>query len=59
MVTTGDDVQHLLSDLGQKKFFGTLELKYEGGKVVLVRKTETIKLIANYRDSRGSSNEHE
>ncbi len=36
-------VRDLVIDLYQKRFYGSLELKFEQGVVVLIRKTETIK----------------
>jgi len=36
-------IDQLLNQLARQRFFGTLEIKLESGKVVLVRKTETIK----------------
>lgn len=36
-------VNDLLRELEQKHFYGSLELKLEAGKIVLLRKTETIK----------------
>lgn len=42
------------SELGRSRFFGTLEIKFEAGRVVLLRKTETIKPTLEYcRNSRG------
>jgi hypothetical protein len=33
----------LVRELAEARFFGSLEIKFEAGKVVLVRKTETLK----------------
>ncbi len=39
-------------------FFGTVELKFESGRVVLIRKSETIKPSTNdCRDNRGDLDE--
>ncbi len=47
-------VQQLVTELERQRFYGSLEIKFEGGKVVLLRKTETIKLAGdNCRDNRG------
>jgi len=47
-------LNELLRSLEQSRFFGTLELKFESGRVVLIRKTETVKPSAqNCRDNRG------
>jgi hypothetical protein len=43
-----------LCELERLRFFGTLEIKFEGGRVVLLRKTETIKpTLEHYRNTRG------
>lgn len=42
----------ILCDLERNRFYGSLELKFESGQVVLLRKTETIK-PRNFRDNRG------
>lgn len=34
----------LLKDLMDKKFYGSVEIKFEAGNVVIIRKTESIKL---------------
>jgi hypothetical protein len=47
----------LLSDLEKCRFYGSVELKFEAGKLVLVRKSETLKTFNDYRDNRGSGNE--
>lgn len=47
-------VNDLLRSLEQSRFFGTLELKFEAGRVVLIRKTETMKPADNRRDNRGA-----
>jgi len=48
----------LLDDLTRDRFYGSVELKFEAGKVVLVRKTENFKPgVDDYRSSRGISNE--
>lgn len=36
-------VKQVLTDLNKERFFGSVELKFEAGNVVLIRKTETIK----------------
>lgn len=54
-------VEQILTELASERFYGTLEIKLESGKVVLLRKTETIKPLAttgDYRDNRGT-NEHD
>jgi hypothetical protein len=49
-------IQRLIAVLGQQQFFGTVELKFEKGRIVLLRKTETIK-PEDYRDNRGVTDE--
>jgi hypothetical protein len=45
----------LVEDLARTRFFGSLELKFEAGQVVLLRKTETIKPeTAPCRSTRGA-----
>lgn len=39
-----DKLNHLISKLEQDKFYGELAIRYESGKVVVIRKTESIKL---------------
>jgi hypothetical protein len=54
------ELTDILRELERCRFFGTLELKFESGRVVLVRKTETLKpTTSNYRDNRGEGDEHE
>jgi hypothetical protein len=47
----------LLADLQRQRFFGSIELKLEAGHVVLIRKTETLKPIHDYRGTRGTDEE--
>jgi hypothetical protein len=47
----------LLADLQRQRFFGSIELKLEAGYVVLIRKTETLKPLHAYRDTRRTDNE--
>jgi hypothetical protein len=52
----GLSLQALISDLQRERFYGSLEVKFEGGKVVLLRKTETLKPTPeDCRDTRGSN----
>lgn len=44
-------IELLLSEATHDKMYGSLEFKFEAGKLVLAKKTETIK-PTNYRDSR-------
>jgi hypothetical protein len=50
-------VTDLIREMERTRFYGSLEIKFEAGRVVVVKKTETIKPAErNYRDSRGNSN---
>ena len=46
----------VLTELERSRFYGSVEIKYEAGRVVLLRKTETIK--PDFRDTRGMKNEY-
>lgn len=50
-----EQARGLISELEQGRFFGSLEVKFEAGRIVLLRKTETIKPI-ECRDTRGKQN---
>lgn len=53
-----DNVEQMLSALVRGRFYGSVEIKYEAGKPVLLRKTETIKPTEqDYRENRGTRNE--
>lgn len=60
-VSQGAPVMNSLSDvlasLQRDRFFGSVEIKFEAGRVVLLRKTETIK--PDRRDTRGTNDEHD
>ncbi len=45
-----EEIHLLLRTLADSKFFGALVIKFEAGKVVLLRKEETIK--PHYGDNR-------
>jgi hypothetical protein len=44
---------NMVSELERIRFFGSLEIKFEAGKVVLLKKTETIKPDECPRNNRG------
>ncbi len=48
----------LLAELERERFYGSLEVKLEAGRVVLLRKTETIK-PEDCRDNRGTKDGHQ
>lgn len=53
-------VNELLARLESARFYGSLEIKLEAGRVVLIRKTESIRPQAqdtNYRINRGETYE--
>ncbi len=51
-------VEQVLSELARDRFYGSVEIKYEAGKPVLLRKTETIKPVEeDHRSNRGKSDE--
>lgn len=50
-----------LRDLEQSGFYGSVELKYENGRLTVARKSETIKFDprqSDCRNNRGTSNVH-
>lgn len=52
-------VEQVVAELTQARFYGSLEIKFEAGKVVLLRKTETIRPNPeDYRNNRGDKHEH-
>ncbi len=53
------DIHHIpevLRELESSKFYGSLELKYERGMLVMVRKTETYRPDLDTRGKRGGYN---
>lgn len=46
-------VEQLVTDLERCRFYGSVELKFEAGRLVVIKKTETIK-PNNCRDNRGA-----
>jgi len=49
-----DQIVAQLRELEGKKFYGTLEITLQAGRVILVRETRTYKLEEDQRNSRGS-----
>jgi hypothetical protein len=41
------DISELARELEKSHFYGSLELKYEGGRLVLIRKSETFRPMEN------------
>lgn len=56
--TTRDSVGEILAELIRQRFFGALELKLEAGRIVLIRKTETLKPPFDCRDNRGTGHDY-
>jgi hypothetical protein len=53
-----DAIEGVLGALVRDRFYGSVEIKFEAGKPVLLRKTETIKPTKEgNRDTRGQCNE--
>ncbi len=50
-----NELIQLLGQLEASRFFGSLELKYEAGKLVVVKKIETLKPGDICRNTRGSN----
>ncbi len=54
-----DTLIQLLRELERQRFYGSLEIKLESGKVVLVKRIETLKPTQErYGDNRGDASEH-
>jgi len=58
-----NEVANMLDQLQRDRFYGSLEIKFENGKAVLLRKTETIlpkKEVSSFdhRENRGENNVH-
>ncbi len=58
MVTNEGNATEILKALERERFYGSLEIKFEAGRVVLIRKTETIK-PNDYRNHRGEHNDQQ
>ena len=56
MALKDQNITEILCDLEKSNFYGSLEVKFEAGHIVLLRKTETIK-PNNHRDNRGEHND--
>jgi hypothetical protein len=53
-----NELSQLLRELEATRFYGSLELKFEAGKLVLLKKTETLKPTQSCGDNR-STDEHD
>jgi hypothetical protein len=53
-----NDLVQLLRQLEQSRFYGSVEFKYEAGRVVLIRKSETFKPSdSGYGNNRSTGHE--
>ena len=49
-----NEIETLINRLVEDKFYGALEIKLESGRIVLIKKTETLKPTTNnFRANRG------
>jgi hypothetical protein len=48
------ELAELLTKLGTDRFYGSVELKFEAGKLVMIRRTENLKPADLYRNNRGN-----
>jgi len=39
-----EELQNMLKDMFQTSFYGSVEVKFEAGRVTIVRKTESVKI---------------
>jgi len=52
------NITEILRELESNRFYGSVEIKFEAGRIILLRKTETIK-PNDYRDNRGEHREQQ
>ena len=52
------NIEQILQELEQRRFYGSLEIKFEAGRMVLIKKTETIK-PNDYRNNRGKQHDQQ
>ena len=52
------NIDQILHELEQRRFYGSLEIKFEAGRMVLIKKTETIK-PNDHRNNRGKQHEQQ
>jgi hypothetical protein len=52
MTLNEENIPEMLHDLELSEFYGSIELKFEAGHIVIVRKVETYK-TSTCRDNRG------
>jgi hypothetical protein len=51
------DVTQLITELTSQRFYGSLEIKFEAGRVVLLKKTETVKPTESMTSTRPNPNQ--
>jgi hypothetical protein len=44
-VLKSEAIPQFLADLGRSRFWGTIQIDYQNGQPILVRKTETVKVL--------------
>jgi hypothetical protein len=52
-MSTVEKIQRTVSELESRRFYGSLELKFDAGRVAYVRKTETLNFRDDHREPRG------
>jgi hypothetical protein len=55
IVQIDPSVEFYLREFQREKLYGTIEIKYESGRVVLIRKTESIKPAGRDNRDEGAS----
>ena len=51
------DVTQLIAELMSQRFYGSLEIKFEAGRVVLLKKIETVKPTESMTNTRPNPNQ--
>lgn len=51
------DVTQLIAEFTSQRFYGSLEIKFEAGRIVLLKKTETVKPTESMTNARPNSNQ--
>ncbi|HWG59489.1 MAG TPA: hypothetical protein VN661_10635 [Candidatus Acidoferrales bacterium] len=54
-----EQTQVLLTELAAARFYGSVEVRFDNGKITVIKKTESIKPTSgDPRNNRGSNHEH-
>lgn len=50
------EIENIINGLERERFYGSLELRFENGRITVMRKSQTIKpsTTQDYRDNRGA-----